>query len=109
MLGTSILLIAVAFTAKDDLLGALLGYWIGFMYTQWLYRDTLRSVDDEVAYAIKRMRRSFFARLGMVTLVVTAVARFQTGWLLYLALGIALGLIVSMILYVNQIVRGGKG
>lgn len=109
LIGTSILLLGVAFTGKTNLLGALLGYWLGFMYTQWLHRDTLRSVDDEVFTAIKRMRRSFFARLGMITLVVAAVGRYQADWLFTLAIGIALGLVVSLFFGAKQIVKGRKG
>lgn len=96
-------------TDNSNLLGALLGYGLGFMLTLWLHRDTLRSVDDEVVVAIKRMRRSFFARLGMVTLVVVAVGRFQTTWLLPLALGIALGLVVSLVSSMKHISDSGKG
>lgn len=105
LLGTSALLLGVAYTGKANLLGALLGYWLGFAYTEWLHRDTLRSVDEEVFVAIKRMRRSFFARLGMITLVVVAVWRFRADWLFTLALGIALGLVVSLFLGLKQITK----
>lgn len=107
--GTSALFLGVAFTGESALFGAILGYWIGFAYARWLHRDTLRSVDCDVNTAIKRMRRSFFTRLGMVTLAVAAVGRYQTDWLLTLAIGIALGLVVSLVVGVKQIVESGKG
>ena len=109
LIGMSLILMGIAVTGNVNLLGALLGYGFGFTYTLWLHRDTLRSVDDELVIAIKRMRRSFFARLGMVTLVVVAVARFQTAWLLPLALGIALGLVVSLVSSMKHISSSGKG
>jgi hypothetical protein len=109
LIGTSALFLGIAWTGKSHLFGALLGYWSGFTYTVWLHRDTLRSVDSEVFTAIKRMRRSFFARLGMITLVVAAVGRLQKDWLFTLAIGIALGLGVSLFLGVKQIANGGKG
>lgn len=108
LLGTSVLLLGVALTGKTDLLGALLGYWLGFVYTQWLHRDTLRSVDEDVFSAIQRMRRSFFARLGMVTLAVVAVGRYRTDWLFTFAIGIALGLVVFLFLGLKQIANRGK-
>lgn len=107
--GTSFVFMAVAVTGNSNFLGALLGYGLGYLLTIWLYRDTLRSVDDEVVVAIKRMRRSFFARLGMITLVVVAVGRFQEAWLPSLALGIALGLVVSLIVSMKQILSSRKG
>jgi membrane protein YqaA with SNARE-associated domain len=106
--GTSVILIGIALTGKNNLAGALIGYWIGFVYTQWLHRDTLRCVDGDVVTAIKRMRRSFFARLGMVTLVVAVVGRFQTDWLFTLALGIALGFVVSLVVGVKQFAERGE-
>jgi membrane protein YqaA with SNARE-associated domain len=109
LVGTSIILLGIAFTGKDNLLGALLGYWFGMVNTQWLHRDTRRSMDDDVLTAIKRMRRSYYARLGMITLVVAAVGRYQADWLFTLALGIALGLVVSLFLSVKKIANSGKG
>ncbi len=109
LIGTSTLLLGVAFTGKTNLFGALLGYWLGFAYTEWLRRDTLRSVEEEVSTAIKRMRRSFSARLGMITLVVAAVWRFRADWLFTLALGIALGLVISLFVGLKQITKSRKG
>lgn len=109
LVGTSFILMGVAVTGNSNLLGALPGYVLGFLLTFWLHRDTLRSVDDEVVIAIKRMRRSFFARLGMITLVVVAVGRFQAAWLFPLALGIALGLVVSLMASIKKILSSGKG
>lgn len=108
-MGTAMLFFAIAFTHNINLMGAILGYWIGFLNTQWLYKDTLRSVDLEVVAAIQRMRRSFFARLGFITLVVTAVGRFQTTWLFTFAIGLALGLLVALFVGVKEFVHSGKG
>lgn len=109
LMGTAMLFLAIAFTHNINLIGAILGYWIGFLYTQWLYRDTLRSVDLEVVAAVQRMRRSFFARLGFITLVVTAVGRYQTTWLFTLAIGLALGLLVSIFVGVKRFVNAERG
>lgn len=64
LVGTSFILMGVAVTGNSNLLGALPGYVLGFLLTFWLHRDTLRSVDDELVIAIRRMRRSFFASFG---------------------------------------------
>ncbi len=100
--GTATLFIGIAITGRKELLGAVVGYWLGFCNSAWLYRDTRRSVNLEMRQAISRMRRSFFARLGVVTMVVIGMARFQKGWLPDLAFGIAVGLLVSLVFYVRR-------
>lgn len=108
LLGTSGLFLAMGLTHNNSFLGAILGYWTGFSYTQLLYKNTQSSIKFEISSAIRRMRRSFFARLGFVTLVVAAVGRYQEGWLFSLAMGLALGLVVSLILGIKEIVERGE-
>ncbi|WP_040412159.1 hypothetical protein [Desulfosporosinus sp. OT] len=107
--GTSCILIAVALTGRQAFLGGLIGYWVGFGYTVWIYNETQRSSELDIHSALKRMRRSLVARLGMVTLVVAAVARFQSKWLLSLALGIATGVIISFITVAIHKLHGERG
>jgi len=95
--GTACILLGIAGTGHQVLFGSLVGYWVGFIYTEWIRRETLRSSELDVNSALKRMRRNLVSRLGMVTLVVVVVARFRTSWLLSLAVGIAIGVIVSFI------------
>lgn len=106
---SSLFFLVIALTGKTFLYGALLGYVLSFVNILWLHRDTLRNVDVETLIAVQRMRRSFFARLGMITLVVVAVERYQSEWLLPLALGIALGLVVFLIASIKDILTHGKG
>ncbi|KLU67060.1 hypothetical protein DEAC_c09940 [Desulfosporosinus acididurans] len=94
---TACLLLGFAVTGYQGFLGSLVGYWAGFGYTIWVYRDTLISSELDIHNAIRHMRRNFLSRLGVVTLIVAAVGRFQRGWLPGLALGIAVGLIISFI------------
>ena len=94
---------------QPNFLGSLIGYWVGFAYTVWVYRDTQSSSELDIRAALSRMRRSFFSRLGMVTLVVVVVARFREGWLLSLALGIAVGVIVSFITVAIHRIHGERG
>ncbi|MHB1653173.1 MAG: ATP synthase subunit I [Desulfitobacteriaceae bacterium] len=107
--GTVVLLVGITLTGRLDLLGAVLGYWLGFINLAWLHRDTLRSVDLDVRRAIARMRRSFFARLGVVTLFVVAIARWEKSWLLDFVFGIAAGLLISLLLYIRREIASGKG
>lgn len=107
--GTACILLGLAVTGYQNLLGGLIGYWTGFGYTIWVYRDTLISSELDIRSAISRMRRSFFSRLGVVTLIVAAVGRFQRSWLLSLAFGIAVGLIVSFITVAIQRIHGERG
>lgn len=109
LLGTSGLFFVMVLTHKYSLLGVLLGYWTGFLYSQWIYKDTQSSAELDVPAAIRRLRRSFFARLGFVTLVVAVVGRYQKSWLFNLALGLALGLVVSLFVGVKEFMKSGKG
>lgn len=109
LLGTSGLFFALVLTHKNSLLGALLGYWTGFLYSQWLYKDTQGSAELDVPAAIRRLRRSFFARLGFVTLVVAVVGRYQKSWLFNLAIGLALGLLVSLFVGIKEFLRAERG
>jgi len=95
--GTACILLGIAISGRQTYLGSLLGYWVGFSYIIWIYRETERSSELDIRPALSRMRRGLMARLGMVTLVVVAVARFQASWLFSLAMGIATGVIVSFI------------
>ena len=107
--GTACILLGLAVTGYRTFLGSLVGYWVGFAYTEWIRRETLRSSELDVNSALKRMRRNLVSRLGMVTLVVVAVARFQTSWLLSLAIGIAIGVIVSFITVAIHNIHGERG
>lgn len=109
LLGTSGLFLAMGLTHNNSLLGAILGYWTGFLYTQWLYKKTQSSVKLEISIAIRQMRRDFFTRLGFVTLVVAAIGRYQETWLFSLAMGIALGLVVFLILGIREFVKAERG
>ncbi|MCO1601519.1 hypothetical protein [Desulfosporosinus nitroreducens] len=107
--GTACMLIGVALTGRQVFFGSLLGYWAGFGYTLWLHREAVLSSELDIQSAIKRMRRNFMARLGMVTLIVVAVARFQSSWLFTLALGIVTGVIISFIIVAIQKNYGERG
>jgi len=107
--GTALLLLVVALTGRWSLMGGLVGYWWGFLNSAWLYRDSARSVDLDLLAALKNMRRSFFARLGMLTLILIVVARYQEDWLVGLAIGFAAGLLVSLFTMFYGKIFGGKG
>jgi len=108
-IGTACILLGIAVVGNSTLLGSLVGYWAGFGYTVWVYRDTMSSSELDLKPALSRMRRGFISRLGMVTLVVIAVHRFQESWLLSLALGIAVGVIVSFITVAIHRIHGERG
>ncbi len=106
---TSLVLLGITITGHRTWFGVLLGYWLGFFNSAWLYRDILISTELDVYSAIRRMRRSFFVRLGILTLVVVGVARFQRVWLPGLAIGIAVGILLSLIFMVRRQILSGKG
>ncbi len=108
-IGTACILLGIAITGQQSYLGSLAGYWVGFGYTIWIYRESHRSSELEIRSALKRMRRGLVARLGMVTLVIAAVARFQTSWLFSLALGIVTGVVISFIIVAISKIHGERG
>jgi membrane protein YqaA with SNARE-associated domain len=107
--GTAFILLGIALTGQQSYLGSLVGYWVGFGYTEWIRIETLRSSELDVRSALNRMRRGLLARLGIVTLVVVTVARFQASWLFSLAIGIATGVILSFIIVAINKINGERG
>lgn len=107
--GTACILLGIALTGEEVFLGSLLGYWVGFGYTLWFHREAILSSELDIQSAIKRMRRNLVARLGMITLVIVAIARFQPSWLFNLALGIVTGVIISFIIVAIQKNYGERG
>lgn len=107
--GTACILLGIAISGQYSYLGSLVGYWVGFGYIIWIHRETHRSSELEIRSALNRMRRGLMARLGMVTLVVVAVARFQTSWLISLAIGIAAGVIISFTIVAIHETNGERG
>lgn len=107
--GTACILLGIALTGHITFLGSLIGYWVGFVNTLWGYHDTKRSSELDIRSAIRRMRWSLMTRLGMITLVVVAVARFKASSLFSLAFGIAIGVIVSFITVAINKIQGERG
>ncbi|MFZ3371592.1 MAG: ATP synthase subunit I [Desulfitobacteriaceae bacterium] len=106
---TSLVLLGITMTGNRTWFGVLLGYWLGYYNSEWLYRDVLISTEMDVYSAIRRLRRSFFVRLGIITFVVVGVARLQRAWLPSLAIGIAVGIPLSLIFMVRRQIMSGKG
>jgi membrane protein YqaA with SNARE-associated domain len=107
--GMICILLAIAISGNKAWFGALLGYWLSFISSKFLYRDTEYSVQVSVPEALKRMHRGFFLRLGAISLVVVGIARFQTAWLPSLVAGIAVGIPVSLIFILRRHILNGKG
>ncbi|MHB8126338.1 MAG: hypothetical protein ACYDEJ_11995 [Desulfitobacteriaceae bacterium] len=107
--GTVCVLLAITLFDHQAWFGALLGYWLGFANSQLLYRETDRVVQGTVWDAIKRMRRGFFVRISVLSLVVVGIARFQRAWLPSLVVGIAVGIPLSLIFILRRHILRGKG
>jgi len=107
--GSACILLGIAISGQQTYLGSLIGYCAGFGYIIWIYIETQRSSELEIGSALKRMRGGLLSRLGMITLVVVAVARFRESWLLSLAVGIAIGVIVSFITVAIHTIHGERG
>lgn len=107
--GTALILLVIAVTGWQSIMGSLVGYWVGFAYTLWFHYETQRSSELDIHTALKRMRLNMMSRLGMVTMVVVAVARFQGNWLFSLAIGIVTGVIISFIIVAIRVYYGERG
>lgn len=107
--GTACILIGIVVTGHQTFIGFLIGYWVGFANDIWLHREAKRSSELDLRSAVKRIRLSYITRMSMVTIVFAVVARFRASWLIYLAVGIAAGVILSFVLMaIHQIsVEGG--
>lgn len=107
--GTACIFFLIVLLNQYALLGTALGYWSGFLNTEWLRKDVTRSIDLDVLKAQNQMRRGFLARLGLITLAVTLVARFKFAWLSYFMVGLALGIFISIVLAIISQLRVERG
>jgi membrane protein YqaA with SNARE-associated domain len=107
--GTACILLGVSISGQQSYYGGLLGFWVGYGYVIWLQLVSKRSSGLDIHAAIKRMRRSLLVRLGVVALVVAAVARFQPSWLFSLAIGIAAGVVLAFIIVAIIMIKGERG
>ncbi len=106
---SSAIFLGIYFTKNYSLLGALIGFSAGLFNIQWLFWDANKAIDKDIYSAVRIYRKSLFSRLGMVTLVVATVGRFRSDWLFFLALGIAVGIIIPLILAIKHQIYDGRG
>ena len=97
-IGTACILFGIVVTDHLAFFGCLIGYWVGVTNDLWLHREAKRSAELDLRSAVKRMRRCYITRMSMIAIVFAVVARFQAGWLIYLAVGIAGGVVISFVL-----------
>jgi hypothetical protein len=106
---SAVIFIGIAFTNNYGLLGILAGIIAGLINIQWLFKDARKAIDQDLYMALKIYYKSLFSRLGMITLVVATIGRFKPEWLFYLAVGIAVGVIIPLILAIRQQLMRGRG
>lgn len=106
---SSVIFFGIFFTGNDSLVGILVGFSAGLLNHQWLYRDANKALDKELEVALAIYYKSLFSRLGMITLIVVAIWRFRPEWLFCLAVGIAGGVIIPLVLSIRQQLLRGRG
>ena len=94
--GSGCLIAGAIWSGNQAFFGALIGYLVGFIYIVEIRREAAMSAGLETRKALWKMLRGFLVRLVIVTIIVWVVARFQVGWLLYLAIGMAVGVVLSI-------------
>ncbi|MGI6451480.1 MAG: ATP synthase subunit I [Desulfitobacteriia bacterium] len=101
--------LGIAFTENYSWYGFLIGFSAGLFNILWLFRDAAKAIDQDLSMALRIYYKSLFSRLGMITLVVATIGRFQPEWLFSLALGIAGGVIIPLIIAIRNQLRSGRG
>lgn len=99
----------VFITENSGYFGFLIGFLSGLVNIQWLFVwDFNKAIKEEIHEALRRYLKSLISRLGMITMVMAAVWRYQPEWLFYVVLGITTGIIIPLIVTIRQqFVRGG--
>lgn len=99
----TLVLLAVTFiSARWEFIGALIGYGMGYFNAEYLTRSILSGVDQDIKRAVRKAQFSFIYRWGFITLVIVAVGKSHKTWLPDLAVGLAVGLFLSLILKYYQ-------
>ncbi|HHV64462.1 MAG TPA: ATP synthase subunit I [Peptococcaceae bacterium] len=101
--------LGIALTANYVWYGFLIGFSAGLFNILWLFRDASKAIHQDLPMALRIYYKSLFSRLGMITLVVATIGRFQPEWLFSLALGIAGGVIIPLIIAISNQLRSGRG
>lgn len=113
MMLTGIVALAVTLgiyaTGHNALTGIFIGFLTGLFNVQWLFKDASKAIGQDLTQALRIYYKGLFSRLGMITLVVVMVWRYQADWLFYLALGIAGGIIIPLILAIRQQILHERG
>ncbi|ADY57541.1 ATP synthase I [Syntrophobotulus glycolicus DSM 8271] len=99
---TSGVCFGILFTKYDPLIGFLIGFLTGMLNVQMLFRFTRKVMDKTMESALRAYMINLFSRLGFVSMVVAVVARFRQDWLLMLAGGIAVGVIIPLVLSIKN-------
>lgn len=89
-------LIVIWRTEYYPLIGLLIGYYAGIINVKWLLRDARKAVDKDQKAALKTYYKSLFFRLVLITAVFAVVAKFQPGWLTYVAIGMVIGIVIPI-------------
>lgn len=101
--------LGILFTSNFNYFGALIGLGAGFANIQWLSRDTKKAIDQDKLVALKIYFKSLFSRLGFITLIVVMVGRFKPDWLIYLVVGIAVGILIPLLISIRHQIVNGRG
>ncbi|NLO96720.1 MAG: ATP synthase subunit I [Peptococcaceae bacterium] len=106
---SSAILLGAALIGNHIWLGLLVGYLVGIINIQWLFRDIKQVAGKDINLALRRYYISFYSRLGMITLVVVMVARFWSERLYCLVFGIIVGVFIPLIVIICQYLKHERG
>lgn len=99
---TSGICFGIFFTNKLSLIAVLIGFLLGLLNVQWLFRDSKKVIEERIEQALKRYMLSLFSRLGIITMIVAIIGKYKPDWLFLLAAGIAGGVIIPLIMAIRQ-------
>ena len=110
VVGTGVLIGLLAWlTGEQRLWGGWIGFTAGLVNSHWLFKDMRKTADGDMARALRGYRRSFIIRWGLFALFIFFIARVRPDWLFSMAVGIAGGIIISLIMTILSLKFFEKG
>lgn len=108
--GIALGLFLAAISGHIPLFGLAAGYLLGFLNMAVFYRDSQNMKEPDFRRVLKKSKRSLSIRYFFMIVLFLAVGKWRMEWMVWLAVGIALGLLVSFAIKIRYIIaeRGEK-
>jgi len=92
-------------TGQDGVWGGLIGFLTGISQLQWLFRDLSRAFEEDMSRMMARYTRSLVIRWSLVAVFVYFIIRYFAQGLVYLVIGLALGILGAILIEILRITQ----